>query len=345
MPPLRLTVLAALAAGAAVLPSTADAAPCHTSTAADITHADSSFDGEAGLAPEITTVSGSLNATCSYAVDPGIASPFLISGDAVFIYLDTDGSNATGSPLFGGADKAVGTVGSTYADESDPMVGTWDGTTFEFTGGAVLAQHSLGGFRAAVDVLGIANGTRTDFMVGSIYSGIYDNYVDFAPEPGQLPVGLDVSFVGPPPPPPPAPPVTTTPRPAAAPAPTTSSPAVAPASSAPATSTATLPTPTAGAVSGQSSSKTCIVPRVKGMALSSAKRALKAAGCKLGIVDRHASNRIKRGKVSGTSPSAGRRAYIVDLGVSRGRTKRKARSASTTAATLERLVALQQAAR
>ena len=343
MPPFRLAVLAALAAGAAVLPSTAAAAPCHTSTAAAATHVDSSFDGEAGLAPEITTVRASLDSGCSYAVDPGVASPFLISGDAVFIYLDTDGSNATGSSLFGGADKVVGTAGSTYGDESDPMVGTWTGTTFDFTGGTTLTPNGLGGFRAGVDVLGIANGTRTDLNVGSIYSGIYDSYFDFAPEPSQLPVGLDVSFTGPPPPAPPSAPVTTTPRPTstAAPAPP-AAPARVPAASA--QSVSAPPAPTTVAVSGQATTKTCIVPRIKGMALSSARRALKAAGCRIGIVDRYAS-RIRRGKVIGTSPGAGRRAYIVDMGVSRGRTKRKARAASSTAATLERLVALHLASR
>src|SRR3712207_1340492 len=115
MPPVRAVVVAAFALIAAAMPSAASAA-CHTSTPATAVHADSTSDGEAGLAPEIGTVRGTLNASCSYGVDPGLVDGVMIAGEAVFIYVDTDGSDSTGSAPFDGADKAIGTLGQTGED-------------------------------------------------------------------------------------------------------------------------------------------------------------------------------------------------------------------------------------
>ena len=68
----------------------------------------------------------------------------------------------------------------------------------------VGAARIDGGFSASVDRLGLAPNTLTRFTVATIYSGIYDSYVDFAPEPGASLLSLPVAFSTTPPPPAPA---------------------------------------------------------------------------------------------------------------------------------------------
>jgi hypothetical protein len=71
----------------------------------------------------------------------------------------------------------------------------------------------------------------------------------------------------------------------------------------------------------------CVVPRVTGMKLVRAKRAIRTAGCKVGSVRRTYSARVKRGRVLRQRPKAGRRfeqGHAVNLIQSRGR--RPARS-------------------
>src|SRR5690606_34558103 len=51
--------------------------------------------------------------------------------------------------------------------------------------------------------LGIAPGTATTLVFGTVYSGVFDDYFDFAPEPGLPPFGFTAGALAPPPPPPP----------------------------------------------------------------------------------------------------------------------------------------------
>jgi hypothetical protein len=51
----------------------------------------------------------------------------------------------------------------------------------------------------------------------------------------------------------------------------------------------------------------CVVPRLKGLTLANAKRALASAHCKLAAVKRAYSQRVKRGRVISQKPAAGRR--------------------------------------
>src|SRR5262245_62613749 len=85
----RLVGLAVVLGATLGVTSTAEAA-CYGSTPAAVTFADSALDGELGLAPEITTVRGGLDAACGYSVVPGLTD-LLIAGDAVFVYVDRDG--------------------------------------------------------------------------------------------------------------------------------------------------------------------------------------------------------------------------------------------------------------
>jgi len=183
--------MAAAGAFFAMVPS-ADAASCHSSTPSSVSYADA-FDGEDGLAPEISMVQANVDADCTYSVDPGITAP-LLEGDSVFIYIDTDGDPSTGSALFGGADAVVGTLGHTGAD-SPPLLGTWDGSSFSFNDDTpVGAPLFTGGFTTTVDRLQINPGTTTRFMVATLYQGIYDSYSDYAPTVGSGSILLPVNF-------------------------------------------------------------------------------------------------------------------------------------------------------
>ncbi|HEY2984162.1 MAG TPA: hypothetical protein VGJ38_08430, partial [Jatrophihabitantaceae bacterium] len=165
---------AAAVAGVAVLSALGGAASaqasCSASTPATATYADSPIDGDTGLAPEIGVVQASVNATCGYTLDPGVLDAMLVSGDAVFVHINTDGNPSTGSPTFHGADVAVGTLGSTSGNVP-PVMGRWNSATskFDFAGGATLTPAGVGGFTASLDALGIANPATTTVEVGSIY--------------------------------------------------------------------------------------------------------------------------------------------------------------------------------
>jgi hypothetical protein len=130
-----------------------------------MTFADSPFDGEGGLAPEITTVSMAVDGACNYSVNPGLTLP-LIDDDFVFIYVDRDGNAATGSLNWGGADVVVGTVGGTYGDSP---LGVWNGAQFTFTDASPAGTAPFhGGFSATLDRLGVAPGVTTGVQVGRI---------------------------------------------------------------------------------------------------------------------------------------------------------------------------------
>jgi hypothetical protein len=85
----RLSLLAVVVA-ALFAPAASANAACTSSTPSAAAYTDP-VDGDLGLAPEITTVGVSVDASCHLVVDPGIAAPHA-DGDGVFVYIDSDGN-------------------------------------------------------------------------------------------------------------------------------------------------------------------------------------------------------------------------------------------------------------
>jgi hypothetical protein len=315
IPWLAGTVIAA----SALFGTTASAqATCYSSTPSSTVFADP-FDGEAGLAPEITTVEARVDGACNYTVTPGVDP--LIDGDSVFIWIDSDGNAATGSPTFGGADTVVGTLGATGAD-NPPLRGVWNGTTFTFTDTTPVGTvPAPGGFTANVDRLPIASGLTTRMMISSMYKGTYKSYIDVAPNPGMGTISLPVAFSTSPPPPPSSPAPVPAPGPVAAPA---APPAPAPAP------TRTAPTATPPASPTTAPAATCVVPGAKRLTVGKARTRLAQHGCRLASSPIRAySSTVKAGRVIRTNPSAGSvTSTQVRLVVSRGKKRRTGRAAA-----------------
>jgi hypothetical protein len=324
---LQRVILAAVAATIAVLAFASSAsATCYYSNASSQSYADSPADGDLGLAPEITGVRADSDGACGLSVEPVVTNPYggdLIDGEAVATYLNIDGNPSTGSPVWNGADRVVITVGLTGPDYA-PGVGTWNGSTFDFVGGASLPRVGIGGWKANVDQLGIASPVNLSFRTGAIYEGIYDVYGDFAPEPNaaSFVFPLSISTVAPPPPSPPAPPAQTQTQ---TPAPSSSGPVRNPQSQ-------------------SEDSEACRVPAVKRKTASSAARAMRRAGCFYGITRVYSS--VRAGRVISTSPRAGRSTDdMVSVKVSRGRRpKRRGKIALDALATVERKLSAHQEA-
>ena len=295
-------------------------ATCYSSTAANQAFTDATNDAGAGLAPEILGAVALTDSACSIGIGPAIANTEeneLIAGESVLVYLNTDGSSATGTPTFGGADKVVITLGQTGADLL-PVLGTWTGSSFNFAGAPSLTPVDAAGFVSTLDQLGIATPGTLGIKVASLYEGIYNNYADFAPEPGaplfQFPVAFSTT----------APPVTP---------PTT--PPVTP----PTTPPVTTPTPTApSSVVPDAVPEGCTVPKLKGRSVLKAVAALVKAGCKYKIV------KVRSKKKAGTIVSVNYAAKTVTskrvvVKVSRGPGVKKAsNAAAATYAAIERHV-------
>ena len=184
---MRIAALFVFAVLAAVLiPAAAANASCTSSTPASQTFTDSPYDGEAGLAPEIASVTIATDSHCGVGVGNALVGQSdpdsLIEGDAVGTYLDTDGNAATGSSLWDGADVVVLAVGHNGAD-LPPRVGRWNGSTFDFAVGPNLPRVGSAGFVSTIDQLGIANPATLGVRTYSIWSGTYDIYGDGAPRP------------------------------------------------------------------------------------------------------------------------------------------------------------------
>lgn len=144
-----------------------------------------------------------------YTVGITLDTNALIDGDFVASYVNTDGNALTGNPTFGGADLAVGILGQIGTD----IVGTliWNGSDWQSAYFPSLVSFTSGGtdevWSIAASDLGLAAGSPTTLYFGSIYSGVYYDYFDFAPEPGGAPLFFTLGALSPPPPvtPPPAP--------------------------------------------------------------------------------------------------------------------------------------------
>ena len=104
----RGAALCALSCGALMLvgSGSASAATCYSSTPNSTTYADSPFDGDAGLAPEITAGHISLDSGCNLSLTYSIGNASdMVAGDFVGWFVDTDNNAATGaSSGFAGAD-------------------------------------------------------------------------------------------------------------------------------------------------------------------------------------------------------------------------------------------------
>jgi hypothetical protein len=278
-----------------LLAGTAQAA-CTSSTPSTAAYADSPADGELGLAPEIVSVNATTDAACRLTVQGVLAGAIapgdLIDGDTVGIYLDTDGNPASGSALWDGADRVAITIGR-FGPDLGPGLGVWNGSTFDFVG-APLLPVGAAGFAATVDQLGMPAPTAIGIRAATLYSGIYDDYSDFAPEVFAAPFRFPVAFsTAPPPPPLPAPP----------PPPPVAAPPV---------------TKTAG----------CTVPRLRRLRTAAARQRLRTAGCRYRIV--RVRSRLASGRVVSTRPAAGRRAS----GTVVVRISRKGRAVATSLTSL-----------
>jgi hypothetical protein len=269
----RLRLAALVVAAAAMTgssPGTARAA-CASSTPAAQSFADDPFDGELGLAPEITTVDVSLGAACDLVVLPRLGdrseTAGLIVDEAVSTYIDVDGDPATGSPQWGGADRVVQVIGRNGAD-LPPALGSWTGTAFSFAAAVTLPVIGAGGFAATLDQLGIASPATLGLRVTSSWVGLRDTYDDFAPAPGSASFAFPVSFT-----------TAAAPQPAGAIA------------------------PPAPAVNTAASRPRCTVPKVRRLPAAAARRKLDRAGCRSRVV--RVGSRLRSGRVVSTRPAAG----------------------------------------
>jgi hypothetical protein len=229
--------------------STPAHATCYSSTPTSATFTDAAAD--APVAPDILQVDAALDGGCGFAINPTVNNaPYagLVSGDAVFTYVNADGNALTGDTLFGGADRVVGVLGP--SGSGPPVLGIWNGVDFTFT--QALAAVGVAGFSTTLNQLGVPAPTTLGVKVGTIYTDGVATDIDVAPDGPGTAYGFPVSFstTAPLPPPPPPPPVI---------------PAALP------------PAPAAVQV------KKCTVPNVKGQTVSKARDRLKKAGCKYKI--------------------------------------------------------------
>jgi hypothetical protein len=268
---LRLAVLALAALAMTGSSSGTAQASCASSTPATQSFTDDPFDGELGLAPEMTSVDVSLGVGCDLVVLPRLGdraeTAGLITDETVSTYIDVDGNPATGSPAWGGADKVVQVVGLNGADVP-PALGTWTGAAFDFAGSLTLPVVGAGGFAATLDQLGAAAPTTLGIRVTSSWVGLRDVYDDFSPDPGNPSHAFPVSF--------------------------TTAAAAPPA--------ATVP-PTPPPVSAAASRPRCTVPNVRRLPAAAARRKLARAGCRSRVV--RVRSRLRPGLVASTRPAAG----------------------------------------
>jgi hypothetical protein len=267
----RLAAVTAAAVAMTVASPGTARATC-SSTPASQSFADDPFDGELGLAPEIATVDANLGATCDLVVQPMLgdrsATAGLIRDETVATYVDTDGNAATGSPLWGGADRVVLVVGQNGAD-LPPALGTWTGAAFSFADSRTLPAVGAAGFATNLDQLGTPGSTTLGIRVASSWSGLYDTYDDLAPEPGNPSYTLPVSF-------------------------TTIASAAPPV--------AATPSPPSSTGSANRRRARCTVPALRGWTATAARRRLTRAGCRSRVV--RVRSKLMPGRVVSTSPPA-----------------------------------------
>jgi hypothetical protein len=271
---LRLAVVGGLAAAMTPAAPGSALAACSSSTPAFRSFADDPFDGDLGLAPEMTAVEATLGTTCDLVILPRLGdrseTAGLIRGETVATYVDTDGNAGTGSPLWRGADKVVLVVGRKGAD-LPPALGTWTGTQFSFAGGVTLPVVGAAGFAANLDQLGAPGPTTLGIRVVSSWRGLRDTYLDFAPESARRSFAFGLSFT-----------TVATELPPGAPPP--------------------APAPAGG---GGFPRARCMVPKLRNLRALEARQRLASVGCRSRVV--RVGSRLRPGRVVSTSPPAGAR--------------------------------------
>ena len=164
-------------------------------------------DGDLGLAPDLQRMIPFTSDDGRYTVGISLDTNALIEGDYVVSFVNTDGNAFTGSPTFGGADVAVTIVGHFGLD--GVVTERWNGAAFQPAHFPSLISFASGStdevWSVSAAELGVAPGAPTSLMFGAMYAGVYDDYFDFAPEPGQAPFAFTAGALAPPPPPPAAP--------------------------------------------------------------------------------------------------------------------------------------------
>jgi hypothetical protein len=127
----------------------------------------------------------------------------LIDGDSVTTFVNTDGNPGTGEPVFGGADVAVMIIGYTTGPDY-VLTYRWNGSSFQDAFFPSLISFPSGTtdevWAISAAELGVAPGTRTTLVFASLYQGLYDDYFDFAPEPGIAPFAFTAGSLSPAPP-------------------------------------------------------------------------------------------------------------------------------------------------
>lgn len=207
----RLAVYAAggalVAGGALALGATqAQAIDCGSSSPSFSGITDSAFDGQSGLAPELTSFDTMLDTACRMSFRAGLLAP-LLGGDALFFIVNTDGNPATGDPLADGADAVIATVGDNFSNPP-PLLARWNGSAIDFATGVFLPKlDERGGADASLGQLGISAPAQISLRSATVYSAGGNSYRDSAPNANEPPLPMFVAFSPPAPPPaPPAPP-------------------------------------------------------------------------------------------------------------------------------------------
>jgi hypothetical protein len=162
--------------------------------------------GDNSLAPDLRQMVPFTSDDGRYSVAMTLDSNGLIEGDFVSTFVNTDGNPATGETVFGGADVAVWIIGHTGQDGVATSV--WNGASFQAASFPSLISFPSGVtdevWSISAAELGIGPGATTTLVFGTEYSG-FNNYFDFAPEPGLAPFSFTAGSLSPPPPPPVAP--------------------------------------------------------------------------------------------------------------------------------------------
>lgn len=187
----RSILLAAIVAAVVLAaPATAGAA-CYSSTPTTNALADSAADGELGISPELTamrvTVDGTCNVTFGYDV-LGQTNP--IPNEFYGWFINTDNNSATGSQSgFNGADYAVGLSASGSAG-----LLRWNGS--EFASVKPITRTGAFAVTTTIDDLFAASGTPITTAGGASWTGTYDTYHDWIPEPGAAWLPVTPFFTG-----------------------------------------------------------------------------------------------------------------------------------------------------
>jgi hypothetical protein len=178
------------------------------------------------------------------------------------------------------------------ADEDGPgylaLLGTWDAAAeaIDFENARELdVTPARFGFTAGIDDLGVRSGSSLGISVAALSEPGGEIALDFAPDDEGGALDLPIAY----------------------------------------TTTATAATPAPGTATSPQrdriARRTCKVPRVKGRTVTSARKALRAAGCRVGRTRARYGTDVRKGRVVSTLPAPGQRIAAtrpVTILVSRG---------------------------